>query len=743
MYCSPTMELGVDISDLNAVNLRNIPPTPANYAQRSGRAGRSGQPALVFSYCTTGSPHDQYFFRRPERMVSGQVTPPRLDLANEDLIRSHVHAIWLRETGAALGSSLVDVLDLSGNEPSLAVQAALYSSLADPGVKAKALIRAESVLVSLRPELQASGWFAAQWLDAALTQVTAAFDDSCNRWRTLYRSAAAQRKQADAIIVDFTRSGEDRRRAARLRAEAEAQLELLTRSDTRKQSDFYSYRYFASEGFLPGYSFPRLPLSAFIPGRRAREGNNDFVSRPRFLAISEFGPRAMVYHEGARYAITKAILPPRSNEQGEPSLTSEAKFCTNCGYLHPSVANGGPDLCEYCKTPLDAPLKQLFRLQNVGTRRRDRISSDEEERLKLGYELKTAVRFADNAGHHVKRVAEASDADGPLCTLTYGHAATLWRINMGWARRENKAQLGFQLDIDTGVWEKHPESDDDGGDGLGARVRRVVPFVEDRRNALMIEPAGRQSTGEMASLQAALKAAIQSRYQLEDSELAAEPLPDAERRKYILLYEAAEGGAGVLRRLVDDKDALAQVARDALDLAHFDPGTGEDRRRHPKAKEDCEAACYDCLMSYYNQRDHRHLDRKRIRELLVRLSKGEVKVAPGELPRAEHLAELRRKAGSELEQKWLDVVEARGYRLPSHSQELLNVCGTRPDFLYKAKHLAVYIDGPHHFEAGRQMIDKKQQTCLEDAGYSVVRFDSGTNWDIQFAAFPNVFGGKS
>ncbi|MFH1466560.1 MAG: DEAD/DEAH box helicase [Pseudomonadota bacterium] len=747
LFCSPTMELGVDIAQLNVVNMRNVPPTPANYAQRSGRAGRSGQPAFVYTYCSAYSPHDQYHFQRPERMVGGKVSTPRLDLANEDLVRAHVHAIWLACSNLDLHSSLAQVLDVDGDPPSLKPRGPVMAALQNPVARQMTRERARHALGPVIHALTDGQGTVDEWLQRVLDELPTAFVQACERWCTLYRSAHATSKRQSAIVIDASRSAEERERARRLRAEAEAQLKLLLAAESaHQQSDFYSYRYFASEGFLPGYNFPRLPLSAWIPGRRRKSGRDEYLQRPRFLAISEFGPRGIVYHEGSRWVINKAMLPV---EGEDATITRAAVQCEQCGYLHPIDDQHNPDLCERCGVHLPQPIDNLFAMRNVVARRRDRINSDEEERMRLGYQLRTGIRYAERHGQVDYRTARLTTADGTLLAeLEYGHAATLWRINLGWRRRAKDAPAGFLLDEETGVWARNqvtegaPSGGNDTDEGPSSSTKkRVVPFVEDRRNCLVVRAEGIKDASAVASLQAALKVAIQTQFQLEDSELAAEPLPGEDDRRLILLYEAAEGGAGVLRRLVEDRTVLPLIAREALARCHFDPDTGDDLRRAPNGREDCEAACYDCLLSYYNQRDHRILDRHGIRDLLLSWRDGQVHPSPRPLTREEHVERLLHLCQSELERRWLRFMASGGWNLPSDAQYRFDKLRVQADFYYRDHQVVVFVDGPHHDDPAQQAKDRAQGDALLEAGFPMVlRFHHAAEWRELLRAYPSVFG---
>ena len=746
LFCSPTMELGVDISALNAVHMRNVPPTPANYAQRGGRAGRNGQAALVVTYASSQSPHDQYFFRDPRAMVHGEVRAPVLELTNRDLIDSHLQAVWLSCVDQPLDKCIAELLVL--NDAGRPLIPDIEAALKDKRVADEAGKRIRRVLDlvadDLTPEL--APWYTGRdaYSDSIVASAAERFDEAFDRWRDLFAAAEEQRDAARRTMDDYSTPYREKRAAQTRHAQAVDQLNLLQRGTSALSSDFYTYRYLATEGFLPGYNFPRLPLFAYIPASRDGRGRQTYLQRPRFLALAEFGPRSLVYHEGRAYRVVRALFSLGHRESATPDSqlpTMAVRICTSCGAGH-----FGDDLsmCHACGTSLgDAEVVgNTYRIENVATQPAEQITANDEERQRQGFDLQTTFEWAIRDQEIDVRVASFSDEEGEIVRMAYGAGATITRLNKGLRRRADKNVLGFRIDPVSGYWARNEDEDADGANDPTVSPRQwIVPSVQDRKNALLFQPAGDvPSEIALATVQHAILRGIEAVFQLEEGEMLAEPMPTRDVRNGFLLYEATEGGAGVLTRLVSQETSLASVARMALEIMHLAvdgalPDSTSDLSDQPGTV--CVAACYRCLMSYYNQPDHESLDRRDedARTMLLRLARARTARSPRTQPIA---ATLTGAAGEFLaavtvsrEERWFAEAARRGFTAPDPEPFVAGARSVR--CVWRKHYVAAVID-----EADRPALQP-----MEDLGFEVIRFEDPVRWNAAFARLASALGHAS
>ncbi|MFA7586514.1 MAG: DUF1998 domain-containing protein [Novosphingobium sp.] len=189
----------------------------------------------------------------------------------------------------------------------------------------------------------------------------------------------------------------------------------------------------------------------------------------------------------------------------------------------------------------------------------------------------------------------------------------------------------------------------------------------------------------IATVQHALQRGIEVVFQLEEGEILGEPLPARDNRRAILAYEATEGGAGVLTRLIDDGNAINEVAKTALGLMHFENvdaaiAAGDANLLQEKKDGSCVRGCYRCLLSYFNQPDHELIDRSspEVSQFLIDLARGEVFLA------------AKPTAGS-APSPWLEAFSAAG--IPQVDTMPANFGGREFEFVWRAFAVAATTAG--------------------------------------------------
>jgi hypothetical protein len=215
----------------------------------------------------------------------------------------------------------------------------------------------------------------------------------------------------------------------------------------------------------------------------------------------------------------------------------------------------------------------MMRLQNVSTRRKDKINSDEEERLRLGYETQSGFRYAVYRGvksHQTALVRSESTISGQL---NYGHAATLWRINLG-GRGARTEPVRLRPRHRTGYWQRNDlMPDDDDVDQFTRRVERVIPYGKTGATAGLWPKKGGTSVEVITSARYAEERHPWSPYQLGRRWVACELLPNGRSHATSCFMRRPRRRRFSAAWLKDPR--LSSVARDPAHLS-LQSDTGED-----------------------------------------------------------------------------------------------------------------------------------------------------------------------